>query len=166
MDLLCFDVWRKIFIEFARAKLNPASRVRLRFFLGKEGHGVKESQTIFLNIFETIFDLKFFVVDALRVSLILGMLFISNYKYQLAAGTNSLKLTNSDCQVVTVPFSGKTIGMFSVNKMVVEGEYSITEFEIKEVVDNRSGLPEGIRTRLTDLLISYRYVFSEKHESA
>lgn len=49
-NLLSFEMWQKILTEFPYAKLKSAAVVRLRGFLGPEGHRVKGSQTMYLDI--------------------------------------------------------------------------------------------------------------------
>lgn len=86
-------------------------------FLGNESHNVIGPHNIFLSIKGKILELKVFAVARLQVFLLLGMPFISDYKYQLDAGTSSLKLINLESSEVIVTLSGLTVGMFFANRL-------------------------------------------------
>lgn len=64
-----FDLWQKILNEFPSAKLKSPAAVRWLVFLDSEGH--KGNQTIYLDIRRV---LRIFVVDGLKVNLLLGSL--------------------------------------------------------------------------------------------
>lgn len=101
--------------------------------MGSECHRVKGSQTIFLNIRGTIYELRIFVADGLKVSLLLGMAFIRDHKCQLA-------------QMVVAP--ELTVGMCFINHVSISKDYIIPESEILPFVSSRSDLPSEVRDRL------------------